>query len=142
MVIYFTNEINTIVFQEKEHKKKCLLPDDGTGLPVARTSKPSASLANLDASVAAVKAQALDENVAEESQKVYAKPLPLDNQQQLSQYGAPRRQGRRFQKQQQQQQQKQQQRFAQQQQQQQRQPKSSQSQWQATHQGQFVNRGY
>merc|ERR1711993_61641 len=98
--------------QEKEHKKKCLLPDDGTGLPVARTSKPSASLANLDASVAAVKAQALDENVAEESQKVYAKPLPLDNQQQI-----------------------QQQRFAQQQQQQQRQPKSSQSQWQATHQG-------
>merc|ERR1739844_485227 len=98
--------------QEKEHKKKCLLPDDGTGLPVARTSKPSASLANLDASVAAVKAQALDENVAEESQKVYAKPLPLDKQQQ---------------------------RFAQQQQQQQRQPKSSQSQWQATHQGQFVN---
>ena len=127
---YFSNEeINTIiVFQEKEHKKKCLLPDDGTGLPVARTSKPSASLANLDASVAAVKAQALDENVAEESQKVYAKPLPLDNQQQLQQYGAPRRQGRRFQKQQQQQQQ------------QQRQPKSSQ--WQATHQGQFVNRGY
>merc|ERR1712012_1161373 len=111
--------------QEKEHKKKCLLPDNGAnGLPLPRGNAPTAALSNLDASVAAVKAQSLDEEVAEESQKVYAKPLPLNNQQQ-SQYKP--RSGRRFQQQQQQQQRfSQQQRFAQQQQ----------------HNGQFVQRGF
>ena len=105
------------------------MPDNGSGLPLPRGNAPTAALSNLDASVAAVKAQSLDEEVAEESQKVYAKPLPLNNQQQ-SQYKP--RSGRRFHQQQQQKQQQQkqqrfsQQRFAQQQQ----------------HNGQFVQRGF
>merc|ERR1712018_411108 len=104
--------------QEKEHKKKCLLPDNGSGLPLPRGNTPNAALSNLDASVAAVKAQSLDEEVAEESQKVYAKPLPLNPQQQPQQSQYKPRSGRRFQQPQNQQRfaQQQQQRFSQQQQ--------------------------
>merc|ERR1712183_291409 len=104
--------------QEKEHKKKCLLPDGGPGAPGLAARAPD-TLNNLaDAASEA-------EEVAEESQTNYAQPLPVDQQQQqqaqgqLGQYRP--RSGRRHQKKLQQQQQQrrpkqQQQQFSQQQQ--------------------------
>merc|ERR1739844_513920 len=104
--------------QEKEHKKKCLLPDDGPGAP------PPGARAAPDALNSVSDSAAEAQEVPAESQTSYAQPLPVDQQQQaqLGQYQP--RQGRRQQKKQQQRQQqqhrrpKQQQQFAKQQQQQ------------------------
>merc|ERR1739844_672518 len=104
--------------QEKEHKKKCLLPDDGPGAP------PPGARAAPDALNSVSDSAAGAQEVPAESQTSYAQPLPVDQQQQaqLGQYQP--RQGRRQQKKQQQRQQqqhrrpKQQQQFAKQQQQQ------------------------
>ena len=66
--------------QEKEHKKKCLLPDDGAGLATPRGAKALGSL---------VRAQQLAEEVGvEESRRSFARPLPIQQQQP--------RQGRHF----------------------------------------------
>ncbi len=70
--------------QEKEHKKKCLLPDDGAGLASPRGAKSLGSI------VAAAKAQeAVDQG--EESRRSFAKPLPLNQNEHFA------RQGRVFQ---------------------------------------------
>jgi len=59
----------SIPHQDKEHKKKCLLPDDATGAaPSARGAKALGQI------VAAAKAQ---EATAQESRRSFAKPLPL-----------------------------------------------------------------
>ena len=82
-------------FQEKEHKKKCLLPDDGPGAPGLAARAPDALNNLADAASEA-------EEVAEESQTNYAQPLPVEQQQQqqaqgqLGQYRP--RSGRRHQK--------------------------------------------
>ena len=59
--------------QEKEHKKKCLLPDDGT--QNFGTPRGAKSLGNL---VAQVKAQEIADQVnPDESRRSFARPLPL-----------------------------------------------------------------
>merc|ERR1712150_452649 len=101
--------------QEKEHKKKCLLPDDGPGAPGLAARAPDTLNTLADSAAEA-------QEVPAESQTSYAQPLPVDQQQQQGQLGQYQpRQGRRQQKKQQQrrakqQQQQQQQRFFQQQQ--------------------------
>jgi len=82
--------------QEKELKRKCLLPDDGAQvalpLPTPRGSK-ALGRENLGAIVAAAKAQALAEQVnAEESRRSFARPLPLNQN-----FHKQNRQGRAFQ---------------------------------------------
>ena len=115
--INLKNPFNLIfVFQEKEHKKKCLLPDDGPGAPGLAARAPDTLNTLADSAAEA-------QEVPAESQTSYAQPLPVDQQQQqqqgqLGQYQP--RQGRRQQKKQQQQRQQQQRRAKQQQQQQQR----------------------
>merc|ERR1712226_543314 len=102
--------------QEKERKKKCLLPDDGPGAPGLAARAPDTLNTLADSAAEA-------QEVPAESQTSYAQPLPVDQQQQqqgqLGQYQP--RQGRRQQKKQQQQRQQQQRRAKQQQQQQQQQ---------------------
>jgi len=99
--------------QEKEHKKKCLLPDDGPGAPGLAARAPDTLNTLADSAAEA-------QEVPAESQTSYAQPLPVDQQQQQGQLGQYQpRQGRRQQKKQQQQRQQQQRRAKQQQQQQQ-----------------------
>ena len=60
--------------QEKEHKKKCLLPDDGAGSQA--TPRGAKALGSL------VRAQQLTEEVgADESRRSFARPLPIQQQQ-------------------------------------------------------------
>ena len=62
-----------VPMQEKEHKKKCLLPDDGTNnFATPRGAKALGSI------VAAAKAQELADVVnPDESRRSFARPLPL-----------------------------------------------------------------
>ena len=61
-----------VPMQEKEHKKKCLLPDDGQGLATPRGAKALGSL---------VRAQQLAEEVGvDESRRSFARPLPIQQQ--------------------------------------------------------------
>jgi len=77
--------------QEKQLKKKCLLPDDGAGVNAAITARGAKQLGSI---VAAAKAQALAEQVgAEESRRSFARPLPLTQQS----FHKQSRQGRAFQ---------------------------------------------
>lgn len=85
--------------QERELKKKCLLPDDGAGVNAAITARGAKQLGVLTARGAAqlgsiVAAQALDEEViVEESRRSFARPLPLTQNFHQKQ----NRQGRAFQ---------------------------------------------
>ena len=79
--------------QEKEHKKKCLLPDDGAGLATPRGAKALGSL---------VRAQQLAEEVGvEESRRSFARPLPIQQAQRQGRQGRHfnqnKKQNRRFQ---------------------------------------------
>jgi hypothetical protein len=111
--------------QEKDHRKKCLLPDDGeAGANITPRGSKALGLGRLDAVVAAAKASIFDEHV-EESRRAFANPLPLAKRpQQVN------RQGRVFQSQQAQT------RFVQQQQQQQQQQQFRR--FPGQEQGQFV----
>ena len=66
-----------LFFQEKEHKKKCLLPDDGPGAP------PPGARAAPDALNSVSDSAAEAQEVPAESQTSYAQPLPVDQQQQV-----------------------------------------------------------
>ena len=66
-----------LFFQEKEHKKKCLLPDDGPGAP------PPGARAAPDALNSVADSAAEAQEVPAESQTSYAQPLPVDQQQQV-----------------------------------------------------------
>merc|ERR1712038_274355 len=84
--------------QEKEHKKKCLLPDDGPGAP------PPGARAAPDALNSVSDSAAEAQEVPAESQTSYAQPLPVDQQQQRQQQQHRRpKQQQQFAKQQQQQ---------------------------------------
>jgi len=77
--------------QEKQLKKKCLLPDEGAGVNAALTARGAKQLGSI---VAAAKAQALaDEVEVEESRRSFARPLPLTKNFHQKQ----NRQGRAFQ---------------------------------------------
>jgi len=77
--------------QEKQLKKKCLLPDDGANVNAALTARGAKQLGSI---VAAAKAQALAEQIGvDESRRSFARPLPLTQQS----FHKQSRQGRAFQ---------------------------------------------
>jgi len=80
-----------VPMQEKEHKKKCLLPDDGVNGNVGPTARGAKALGSL------VRAQQIVEEVGvEESRRSFARPLPIQQQRQGRHFNQQKK-NRRFQ---------------------------------------------